>query len=182
MTDDFQRAQQAIAALRLTGHNRDLAGQWLSLWRDGQPPALATYRRLTWLHTEASMVGRIRKGQSMHCVSAGPYFKIALNADITGADLLSLVPSCQRDVLLSHWWQVVEGAISVTYLEVKPSDSAPGIAQCVGLPFSDTDPDGARYGLVHTNWRPSGSSWIEGNVEAGLLASARHLMRFRGPA
>jgi hypothetical protein len=180
MPDDFHRAQDAITALRLTGHNSEVAGQWLSFWKNGKPPTLDVYRRLTWLHTEAIMIGRIRKGVSMECVSAGPYFRIALNADIAGTDILAQMPPDQRDILLAHWWQVVEGAVSVTYREFKPSDTAPTIAQCVGLPFSGEDPDGARYGLVHINWRPSGTSWIAGNVEAGLLASMRQLARFHG--
>ncbi|MES2472649.1 MAG: hypothetical protein V4601_07390 [Pseudomonadota bacterium] len=181
MKDDFQRAQDAIASLRLTGHNRDLAGQWLSFWKNGKPPPLETYRRLTWLHTEATMISRIVRGKSLECVSAGPYLNLAMNFDLAGKDILTLVPPDQRDVLLSHWWEVAEGAVSLTYREFKPKESAPGIAQNLGLPFSGEEADGARHVLMHSNWRPSGSSWIAGNVETGMLASTRQLARFRGP-
>ena len=182
MRDDFQRAQDAIAALRLSGHNLELAGQWLSFWKDGKPPPLATYRRLTWLHTEATMICRIKKSEGIRCLSSGHYLKIALNQDLTGKDTLSVVPPEERDTLLSFWWQVAEGAIAVTYREFKPKDTAPAVAQSVGLPFSGEEPDGARHALLHTNWRPSGSSWIVGNVEGGLLAASRQLARFHGPA
>jgi hypothetical protein len=182
MNDDFRRAREAITTLDLAGHNRELAGQWLAFWRDGKPPPLATWRRLTWLHTEATMISRIRKGESLECVSAGPYLKIALNMDITGQDILSLVPPQERNVLLSHWWQVAEGAISVSYRQFKPKEAAAAVAQAVGLPFSGEEPDGSRHILLHTNWRPSGSSWIEGNVEADMLASMRRLARFHESA
>lgn len=183
MNDDFRRARDAITTLELTGHNRELAGQWLSFWKDGKPPTLATYRRLTWLHTEATMICRIKKGEGIRCLSTGPYFNIALNLDLTGQDTLALVPPEERDTVLAYWWQVAEGAISVTYREFKPKDTAPAIAQSVGLPFSGEEPDGARHALLHTNWRPSGSSWIAGNVEGdGLLATMRRLVRFHGPA
>jgi hypothetical protein len=175
---DLQRAQNAINALKLTGPNREVAGQWLSFWKGGQPPPLETFKRLKWLHTEAMIISRVKQGALLQCVSAGAFLKIAMGFELAGQDLLTLVAQDERDALLAHWWQVAEGAVSLTYREFKAAEGG-GIAQAVGLPFSGEEADGSRHVLLHTNWRPSGTSWIEGNVEAGLLAASRQLVRFR---
>ena len=69
---------------------------------------------------------------------------------------------------LEYWWNIVEGAVCVTYRHFTSAEGPGGLAQGVGLPFSDKKNDGSRYFLMHTNWRPVGTDWVLGNVQVNI--------------
>jgi hypothetical protein len=126
------------------------------------------------------MYVEIREDKSLRCIQGGAFIRLALGFDIKGQDLLALSPVGERDARMAYWWQVVEGAVSVTYREFKSKEGPSGFAQGIGLPFSDRRPDGSRYFLMHTNWRPVGTDWIDGNVRADIqTTSARQMIAFK---
>jgi hypothetical protein len=83
---------------------------------------------------------------------------------------------------VDYWWNVVEGAVCVTYREFTSAEGASGLAQGIGLPFSDRKADGSRYFIMHTNWRPVGTDWIEGNVQVDFHSPPkRQMISFKYP-
>ncbi len=181
---DYARARDAIASLKLNGANQALAQSWLSAWRDGRPPSWRGFQQgIALEYKPAAMFCRIVQGRSLRCVAGGAILRVALGFDITDQDLLSLTPVGERDARLGYWWQLVEGAVSVTYRQFTSKEGSSGMAQGVALPFSDKRPDGSRYFLMHTNWRPVGADWIEGNVEVEYQkTSERRLISYLAPA
>lgn len=179
---DFPRAVKAVADLELKGANGEIAAHWLSLWQDDRPPELARFDSPEISkHQPAMMICEIAKGESLRCISGGAIVQVALGFDISNQDLLSLTPVSERDLRLSYWWLVVEGAVSVTYRKFTSHDGAIGMFQGVALPFSDETEDGHRFFLMHTNWRPEGPDKVAGNVRVDFqTTSERRMVRFRG--
>jgi hypothetical protein len=130
----------------------------------------------------ATIYCQVAQGKYLHCISGGAFIRIALGFDISHQDLLALTPRGERETRLSYWWQVVQGAVSVTYRQFTSKDGQSGLVQGVALPFSDEKPDGSRYFLMHTNWRPVGTDWVGGNVKVDFQnTSERRMAKFREP-
>lgn len=181
--DCHARARSALASLDLKGANRALAIRWLSQWRTDKPPKMLRFAEsMEADHKTGAMYCRIGKNQKLTCISAGPNLRVALGFDLSNQDLLSLIPAGLREERLSYWWQVVEGSVAVSYRPFKSLDGGAAVAQGVALPFSDELPDGARYFLMHTNWRPVGTDWIMGNVTVEHQRRCeRRIARFSAP-
>ena len=180
---DYVRARDAVASLKLNGANQALAQSWLSHWRGGRAPSWRGFRQVIGLeYKTAAMFCRIVQDKSLHCVHGGAIIRVALGFDISDQDLLSLTAVGERDARLAYWWQVVEGAVSVTYRQFTSKEGSSGLAQGVALPFSDRGTDGSRYFLMHTNWRPVGTDWIEGHTKVEYQnTSERRLVSFLDP-
>lgn len=182
-TEDYVRAKDAIIALNLHGANRAVAELWLARWHNGEPPKMRSFRAVMGLeYKPAAILCQITQANSLHCISGGAVMRVALGYDISATDLLALTPVGERDMRLDYWWNVVEGAVSVTYREYASADGPSGLAQSVGLPFSDRNVDGSRYFVMHTNWRPVGTDCIEGNVQVDIHSPPqRQIISFRPP-
>lgn len=164
---DCERAANAVAALDLKGPNKDVAAYWLSRWRDDKPPYRGDFDQAQiGRHSPAIAIFEIRKGESIPCISAGAFYRLALGYDLTGQDLLSITDAVEREDRLDWCWRIVEGAVTVSYRTFKSEGRGAANAQGVSLPFRDIEDDGARYFLMHTNWRPVGDDWIDGSVTA----------------
>jgi hypothetical protein len=181
--EDYVRARDAIVSLNLNGANRALAEIWLARWHNGEPPKMRSFRAVIGLeYKPAVMLCQITQGQSLHCISGGAIMRVALGYDISNRDLLALTPVGERDMRLDYWWNVVEGAVSVTYRQFTSVEGHSGLAQGIGLPFSDRKVDGSRYFIMHTNWRPVGTDWIEGNVRVNIHSPPqRQTISFKHP-
>jgi hypothetical protein len=175
----YDKAQAAIGQLRFNGANREVASYWLSLWDNDRPPALERFRldRVPQ-HKPAIMTCRVLRRKELRCIQAGSYLPMALGFDPVDRDLLTLLPEVQREERLAWCWQIAEGAMAVQYRTFKSSDGRLVEAQGISLPFLDVAADGARFFLMHTNWRPQGNDWIEGNVRANVEHAERALMSF----
>jgi hypothetical protein len=161
------RAFNALAALGLNGANKQVAAHWLSRWQDDEPPLLEDFGlRDIWEFNPAIAIFEIRKSESILCVSAGSFHRLALGYDMKGEDLLSLTAAAEREARLAWCWEIVTGAVTVSYRPYKSRSNPKATAQCMSLPFCDTGRDGERCFLMHTNWRPEGSDWVAGNVQA----------------
>jgi hypothetical protein len=180
---DYARACEAVAELKQNGATREVAEHWLSRWRKDKPPKRNDFDiDAIWQHKPALMICRIIQGKTLHCLSGGAVIRVALGYDISDTDLLALTPMGERDMRMDYWWNVVEGAVSVIYRQFMSAERTGGLAQGVGLPFSDQKPDGTRYFLMHTNWRPVGTDWIEGNVQVDFhSAPKRQIISFKHP-
>jgi hypothetical protein len=181
--EDYLRAREAVAALKLNGANREIAEHWLSRWRNDKPPKRSSFNiDAIWRHKPALMICQIIQRKLLRCLSGGAVMRVALGYDISNADLLALTPVGERDMRLDYWWNVVEGAVSVTYRQFTSAEGPSGLAQGIGLPFSDHKVDGSRFFLMHTNWRPAGTDWIEGNVQVDIHSPPqRQMISFKHP-
>ncbi len=175
---DIDAARAALAALRPSGVNIDVAKLWLSLWRDGAPPTFCRFEaHLPHALVPAMMIFEIHRGVSLICIKSGDYSRLALGFDMTGQSLLSLTNNVDREDRLDWCWKIVEGAATVSYRAFKPQGSASIYAQGLSLPFSDRPPEGRRYFFSHSNWRPTGNDWIEGSVDTDLQRPRQRAMR-----
>jgi hypothetical protein len=164
---DFERAANAIARLDLKGPNKEVAAHWLSRWRDDKPPLRRNFDATQIArHGPAIAIFEIKRGEAIPCIAAGAFCRLALGYDLTGHDLLSVTDLAERDARLAWCWQLVQGAVTVSYRSFKSEGRSAANAQGVSLPFSDIKADGSRYFLMHTNWRPVGDDWIDGHVTA----------------
>lgn len=174
------RARAAISALQLHGANSEVAEHWLSLWRLGKPPSMRRHYDSPAPHRAATMLCRIRKDESLFCVKAGALVRVALGFEIGKQNLLAITAGGERDARLAYWWELTEGAVSVTYRRFSSRNGASRLVQGVALPLSQEESDGARHFLMHTNWRPAGDDWIEGNVNVEYQTNCeRRLVSFR---
>jgi hypothetical protein len=177
-TWDIGAARNALGGLRLAGTNVEVAQRWLALWQDGAPPSLTSFdAQISRALAPAIAIFEIRRNTSLVCLRAGEYNKLALGFDMTGQSLLSLTNNVDREDRLDWCWKIVEGAATVSYREIKPANSAIIYAQGLSLPFCDRPADGQRYFFSHTNWRPNGNDWIEGNVDTDLQSPRQRAMR-----
>ncbi len=178
----FERAFQAVAALGLNGANKQLAAHWLSRWRGDAPPTRASFKMdEVWEHSPAIALFKIVKDESVRCLSAGSFHKLALGYDMTGEDILSITSADERERRMAWCWEIAQGAVTVSYRRYETAGQSTGLAQGMSLPFSDRDADGARYFLMHSNWRPVGSEWVIGNVQADAQTPPeRRIISFRG--
>ena len=175
MVNPHHAAADAIAALRYNGANLDVAVHWLSRWRRGRPPQMRAFTaEAIWQHKPAMMFCRVVKDKSLTCVRAGALLRVALGFDLTGRDLLSLLPESERAEELGRAWAITEGAIAVLSREFRSRDGHCGFAQGIALPFSGEDAEGGRHYLLHTNWRPVGTDWIIGNVDVDLKTPSEY--------
>lgn len=175
---DIEAARAALAGLRLSGINVDVAQRWVALWQDGAPPSISRFdAHMSRSLMPAIMIFEIRRGMSVACLRAGAYNRLALGFDMTGQSLLSLTNNVDREDRLDWCWKIVEGAATVSYRAFKPQQSAAIYAQGLSLPFSDRPPDGRRYFFTHSNWRPNGGDWIEGSVSTDLQTPRQRAMR-----
>jgi len=181
--EDYVRARDAVVALKLIGANRALADLWLARWHNGAPPKMRSFKAVMGLeYKPAALLCQIIEGKVLRCISGGAVMRVALGYDISEKDILALTPVGERDMRLEYWWNVVEGAVSVTYREFKSAEGHSGLAQGVGLPFSDRKVDGSRYFVMHTNWRPVGTDWIVGNVQIDIHSPPqRQTISFKHP-
>jgi hypothetical protein len=162
-------AAHAITALRYQGPNLVVALHWLRCWRRDQPPRMTGFRAgEIWQHKSAMMFVRVVKGESLTCIHAGALLRLALGFDASNRDLLALVPKQQHAERLDWAWRITEGACSVLYRQFNSHEGNSGLAQGIALPFAGEDDKGARRFLMHTNWRPTGTDWIIGNVDVEL--------------
>ncbi len=175
---DIAGARAAIAGLRLNGANVDVTQRWLALWQDGAPPTLSRFdAQISRALTPGMMIFEVRRRISVVCLRAGEYSRLALGFDMTGQSLLSLTNNVDREDRLDWCWKIVEGAATVSYRAFKPQNSAIIYAQGLSLPLSDRPPEGQRYFFTHSNWRPNGNDWVEGNVDTDLQTPRQRAMR-----
>ena len=177
----FERAQKALAGLDLIGANTQVAAYWLSRWQGDAPPARKDFDAAKdWEFTPAIALFAIRKDEDFRCIGAGAFHRLALGYDLVGESVLSITSAAEREERLAWCWEIVEGAVTVSYRRYRATQSA--LAQCMSLPFSDIDPDGTRYFLMHTNWRPADGDWISGRVQADAQAPPERLLySFKAP-
>lgn len=174
---DIDRALDALAALQLNGANKRLAAHWLSRWHGDKPPTRERFAmKKVWEFDPAIAIFEVRKGESVRCVASGSFHKLALGYELAGEDVLSLTAAGAREQRLAACWEIVEGAVSVSWRTYKSVDGSFGLAQCTTLPLSDMGADGARLFLKHSNWRPVASDWTPGNVEADANRSPKRLL------
>jgi hypothetical protein len=178
-----ERAKQAVAALKLNGANREVATHWLSRWHDGKPPRIRSFNQdKVWQHGPGVTVYELRK-DSLRCVTAGGFLRLAVGFDLTGQDVLSITPAEDREERMAICHQLVQGAVGMYYRLFKSKSGPEGLAQGVSLPFSNADANGARYFMTHTNWRPVGHDWMEGNVALDLgVPMEKNLISYGEPA
>ena len=163
----FTRAAAAVEALALKGANIDVAAHWLSSWHGDRPPSSGGFdTQPIWRHTAALAVFEVREDTSLTCISAGAYYRMALGYDLVGQDVLSITTVPVRAERLRWCWNIVEGAVTVSQRAYNSKEHGHVIAQGVSLPFSDRRLDGSGRFLMHINWRPVGTDWIEGQVAA----------------
>ena len=181
---DHERARAAVAALKLSGANREVAEYWLSRWHDDRPPSMSGFQQDNILqHTPAENIFEIRENEYVRCVKGAGYVKLAAGFDFTNQDMLALTNVADRDELLAWMWQIASGAVCVYHRAYTSKTESNGLAQGVALPFSDKGPGGAHFFLTHTNWRPVGSDWVEGNVSIDLqLPADKLVIRFKESA
>ena len=89
---------------------------------------------------------------------------------------MSFTNAVEREDRLAWCWKIVEGAATVSYREYKSANGTAVFAQGLSLPFSDRINDGTGIFFTHTNWRPQGSDWIDGNVKGDLQVAAQKSM------
>jgi len=172
----------ALNGLRLTGLNADVASRWLALWRDGRPPTLAQFDAHPMpANAPAIAVFEIKQDISLHCIRAGEYCRLAIGFDLTGQSILSITNNVDREARLSWCWKIVEGAATVSYRAFKPAQGKVVYAQGMSLPFSDDEEGGTRRFFMHTNWRPQGMDWVEGNSDGDLQIAPERAMKFFAP-
>src|SRR5665213_1409135 len=178
-TDDYARAAAAIAALGLTGPNNEVAGYWLSRWDNSKQPRMDCFNdHPIWKHAPAISAFEIREHESVRCIKGAAFVKLTAGFDFANQDVLSLTNAVDRDGLLAWMWQIASGAVSVYSRPYKSNIGSSGLAQGVALPFSD-EHEGLRYFLTHTNWRPVGDEWVQGNVTIDLqIPSQRRVIGF----
>jgi hypothetical protein len=183
-SEDYDRARRAVGQLALTDANAEVAAHWLSLWHDGKPPRMNSFIQSKILkHIPAKNIFEIHENESLRCIRGAAFAKLATGFDFTNQDMLALTNAADRDALLAWKWQIASGAVCVYYRSYKSKTESSGLAQGVALPFSDEVTDGARYILTHTNWRPVGSDWVEGNVHLDLqIPSEKRVISFREAA
>ena len=177
---DIDAAHSAVSALRLSGANVEVASRWLALWREGRPPPLERFE-VAPSHAPAIAVFRIRRGEALDCVRAGDYYRLAIGFDLAGQSVLAITNNVAREDRLDWCWRIVEGAATVSYRAFK---TARGVvhAQGMSLPLSDCAQDGARFFVMHTNWRPEGSDWFEGTVSGDMQTPFKSAMKSFAPA
>ncbi|HEX4301638.1 MAG TPA: hypothetical protein VHZ78_02510 [Rhizomicrobium sp.] len=179
----FERAFQAVAALGLNGANKQLAAHWLSRWRNDAPPTRESFRiDEAWEYSPAIAIFKVQKGQSVLCLSAGSFHQLALGYDVAGNDILSITSADERERRMAWCWEIVLGAATVSWRQYETAGQSKGLAQGMSLPFSDRVADGARYFLMHSNWRPVGGEWVPGTVQADAQTPPqRRIISFHAP-
>ena len=182
--EDYDRARRAVGQLNLTGANTEVAAHWLSLWHDGKPPKMNSFIQSRILkHIPAKNIFEIHENESVRCIKGAAFVKLASGFDFTNQDILALTNAADRDALLAWMWQIASGAVCVYYRSYKSKTESSGLSQGVALPFSDVEPDGARYFLTHTNWRPIGSDWVAGSVTIDLqIPAEKRVISFKDAA
>lgn len=162
-------ASGAVSALRLTGTSRDLAARWLSLWSDKRPPSRTLfYERCDRRFIPAIAFFEVRRGQSIRCLYAGSYFRLALGFELSGQDVLALTPAGDRQTRLERAWKIGDGAILIGRRNFRTHSANNTRADELYLPLSDASGPDKRTYLMHTGWRPSGEDWIQGSVATNL--------------
>lgn len=172
---------KALVGLRLHSENRALADLWLRRWHSSEPPKMSSFMAVMPSQLKpGKMICQITKGISLRCIQAGPAIRVAFGPNICDRDLLDLTPLEDGRARLDYWWQVVEGAVAVTYHRFNSAQGRTETCQCIGLPFSDRNADGSRHFIIHTNWRPVGTDLLEGNVEIDFdMPCHRQLSTFK---
>lgn len=162
-------ASQAIAALGLRGINTEVARHWLRVWSDGRPPRTTRFfESCDARQVPAMAIFEVSHDQSLRCILAGSYYGLALGFELAGQDILALTPAADRSTRLQRAWSIGDGALLTGTRSFIVSSRDSVEEQEVYLPFSDGRTQNTRTYLMHTNWRPAGEAWLQGNVGTNL--------------
>jgi hypothetical protein len=170
----FEDAAQKMARLGVEGLNREVADYWLALWSGDTPPLLSSFdpfRIATHLRSVAMVEVRLR--QSAICRAAGGNLRSSVGYDLTGKDVVALVPQHQRREMMRVVEDIVLGSIVVADRPFLRADGRVDLIQEIALPFADPSVDGSLRYLIHTNWRPRG----EAERALGQARTDTHLAR-----
>ena len=170
----FEDAAQKMARLGVEGLNREVAEYWLALWHGDTPPLLSSFdpfRIATHLPSVAMVEVRLR--HSAICRAAGGNLRHSVGYDLTGKDVVTLVPHHQRREMMRVVEDIVLGSVVVADRPFLRGDGRVDVIQEIALPFADPAEDGALRYLIHTNWRPTG----EEVRSSGLARTDTHLAR-----
>jgi hypothetical protein len=166
---DHGAASKAISSLELRGMNKAVSRHWLSVWRNEKPPTSSRFfETCNWRSTPAIAIFEVCKGQSITCVLAGSYYRVALGFELTGQDLLALTPAADRETRLERVWAIGDGAIMAAQRKFASLSGGEESIEEVYLPLSDVAKPDTRTYLMHSNWRPVGEGWVQGSAGTNL--------------
>src|ERR1700712_2159467 len=123
--DPFHAAQ-AVEALELSALNRELAGHWLSLWRDGALPARGAIDPSALVKFLPGLaILDIHAGGHIRFRIAGKAFRAAFGFDPSRHDMLALTPPAQRQARFERCREIVDGAVACGIRLASPDGGAP---------------------------------------------------------
>ena len=180
----LERAREAVAKLRLTGDNAEVAQRWLAAWSEQSPPLwgrfdLAPFAR----HMPAIAVFEVTPGERILCLLAGSLYKLALGFEITGRDLIALTPERMREQRWDNIKTILSGAVSLATRPIFRVNAKPLESEELALPFADVGDKGVGHYMLHTSWRPDyqeGASNAAPRAHAGL-GDYQRIVPFAGP-
>jgi hypothetical protein len=151
-----EAAARGLERLALCEENEQLAGYWLSLWHNDEPPERSAFNVS---HIRRFLPGvlllEINSTGDIHCRLAGTAIDAGLGFFLTGRSFLDFVPKSERHIRQERLASVVDGAVAAakTMYENYVGDS--DIMENLHLPFSGQSENGSRQFLIHTNVRPN---------------------------
>ena len=170
----YEDAVSKIERLGVKGLNREVAAYWLSLWRGGTPPMLASFDPLKLApHLASIAMVEVRLRESEHCRAAGSNIRAAVGFDLTGKDMVTLTPAHQRRERMHLIEDVVLGSIALCHRPFLRADGSTDSVQEIALPFADMTEDGSLRYIAHTNWRPTEAERASDQVRSDVHLARR---------
>ena len=152
---DELAAARAVELLGFGAMNLQIARHWLSLWKDGVPPARADIKPRDVKNLLPGIaILEMRGDRSVICRLAGSAIAMGLGIDPTGKDVIAITPPEFRAIRMARYQRVIDGAVSRC---VKPHLTRFGttiLVEDIQLPLGGLSPEGGRQILYHADWRP----------------------------
>ena len=148
-------AKAAIESFDLMPLSRQVAAQWISLWKNGEPPRRADFNPESIRDAAPGIaIFDVNPYEGVECRSAGTAYKFLFGCELSGRDWLSLTDPDRRADRLKRDTEIVLGAIAIAQRHDPNRDGPDAWFQDLQLPFSNVAHNGARTYLRHIEWRP----------------------------
>lgn len=150
---DKTLAADAVEAMGFSAANRKLARYWLSGWNGDEPPMRNAIlpSKIKDLLAGIAII-ELRHDGTAYCRLAGSAICMGLGIDITGKDVLALMPPEFRAERRTRYERVVAGAISRNVKRILNRFNQTILVEDIQLPLSG-GADGSQI-IYHADWRP----------------------------
>jgi hypothetical protein len=131
-------AEKSLARLPLNDRTRRFADWWLSrIAADGRPLTLGSGTALPADLAASTMLFEVWPWSSVICRASGDDINRVIGFDVTGRDVLGLVPQSRKPERLSRFQKVVAGGLRISRRAVVTADGARYSLQEILAPHPD---------------------------------------------